>query len=72
MAIHLAEMACNALNLGKRPRNIVTHFSEQALPQLGLEWSQIPDLLGEIEARAFHARFYRHFAKLNSLFETKK
>ena len=58
MAIHLAEMACNALNLGKRPRNIVTHFSEQALPQLGLEWSQIPDLLGEIEARA---RFMRAF-----------
>jgi hypothetical protein len=59
MCVHLAEMACNALDLGKRPRNIVTHLSEKTLPLLGLEWQQMPDLLGEIEARA---RFMRVFS----------
>ena len=62
MAVHLAEMACNALDLGKRPRNIVTHLSEQALPRLGLKWEQMPELLGEIEARA---RFMRAFSGLS-------
>ena len=52
-------MACNALDLGKRPRNGVSYFSEQALPLLGLDWKQIPEMLGEIEARA---RFMRTLA----------
>jgi len=63
MSVHLAEMACNALNLGKRSRNIVAHLSERALPELGLSWAQMPDLLGEIEARS---RFMRVFTDLKS------
>ena len=59
MNVHFAEMACNALDLGKRPRNGVSYFSEQALPLLGLDWKQIPEMLGEIEARA---RFMRTLA----------
>jgi putative nucleotidyltransferase with HDIG domain len=63
MCVHLAEMTCNALNLGKRSRNIVSHVSEQALPVLGLNWNQMPDLLGEIEARS---RYMRVFTGLKS------
>ena len=63
MNVHLAEVACNALNLGQRPRNGVSYFSEQTLPLLGLDWKQIPDLLGEIDARA---RFMRTFAGVSS------
>ena len=55
-AVHLAEMASNALNLGGRTRNLVGHVSGAALPALGLGWEAMPDLLGEIEARA---RFMR-------------
>lgn len=56
MAVHLAEVVCNALNLGERRRNSVHFLSEQALPELGLNWDDMPDLLGEIEARS---RFMR-------------
>lgn len=63
MAVHLAEMTCNALDLGKRQRNLVANLSEQALPQLGLNWTQVPHLLGEIEARA---RFMRAFAGIKA------
>ena len=63
MSVHFAEVACNALNLGQRPRNGVSYFSEQTLPLLGLDWTQIPDLLGEIDARA---RFMRTFTGVSS------
>ena len=63
MAVHLAEMTCNALDLGKRQRNLVANLSEQALPQLGLNWTHVPHLLGEIEARA---RFMRAFAGIKA------
>jgi putative nucleotidyltransferase with HDIG domain len=63
MCVHLAEMACNSLELGKRSRSIVSYLSEQTLPLLNLEWSQVPHLLGEIEARA---RFMRAFTGISS------
>lgn len=56
MAVHLAEVVCNALDLGERRRNSVHYLSEQVMPVLGLNWEDMPDMLGEIEARS---RFMR-------------
>ena len=62
LAVHLAETACNALDLGGRARNVIGHVSEAALPALGLTWAAMPDLLGEIEARARFMRTLTGFA----------
>ncbi len=59
LAVHLAETVCHGLGLDTCSRRSVTHLSEQAIPTLGMDWAAMPDLFGEIHARA---RFMRVMA----------
>jgi putative nucleotidyltransferase with HDIG domain len=61
MVVHLAETVCHGLSLDTCSRGSVTHLSEQAMPILGMDWAAMPDLFGEIQARA---RFMRVMAGL--------
>ena len=56
---HVAEVLSNALDLGRRPENRVTHLSSQACHTLGLVWDDdIQPLFGRIEARSRHANAF--------------
>lgn len=60
--VHVAEVLSNALDLGGRDENRVTHLSSAACQQLGLVWDAgIHPLFGRIEARSRHANTF--FAK---------
>lgn len=54
--IHIGEVLSNALDLGGRLRNRVTHLSGPACERLGLAWDDGSHLLfGRVEARSRHA-----------------
>jgi putative nucleotidyltransferase with HDIG domain len=57
--VHVAQVLCNALDLGGRAENRVTHVSEAAVRQLGLVWNDdIRSLFGQMEARSRHAHAF--------------
>ena len=57
--VHLAEVLCNALDLGGREENRVTYVSTAACQQLDLVWDErIRPLFGRIEARSQHANAF--------------
>ena len=60
--VHVAEVLCNALDLGNRAENRVTYISSAACKQLELVWDEnIRSLFGRIEARSRHANtFFSH------------
>ena len=60
--VHVAEVLCNALDLGNRSENRVTSISSAACRQLDLVWDEkMRPLFGRIEARSRHANdFFAH------------
>jgi len=54
--LHVAEVVCNALDIGARSENRVTAISRAACERLGITWNAgIRPLFGRIEARSAHA-----------------
>ncbi len=59
--VHIAEVLCNALDLGDRPENRVSHISTAACSKLGLTWDDgVAPLFGRIDARSRHANAFFH------------
>lgn len=56
MAVHLAEMLCQSLSLDNSQPNRINSMSDQVFSALGIEESELEDLLGEISARARYLR----------------
>lgn len=56
---HVAEVLSNALDLGGRAENRVTHVSPAACRSLGLTWNEsVRPLFGRIEARSRHVNAF--------------
>lgn len=59
--VHIAEVLCNALDLGNHPDNHVSHISSAACRKLGLVWDDnVRPLFGRIDARSRHANAFFH------------